>query len=46
VFVQIGLVPNTEFLRSTVELNPVGENVIDGQGQTHLPRAFAAGEGA
>jgi alkyl hydroperoxide reductase subunit F len=44
VFVQIGLVPNTEFLRGTVELNQAGEIVIDERGQTRLPGVFAAGD--
>ncbi len=44
VFVQIGLVPNTEFLRGTVELNQAGEIVIDERGQTKLPGVFAAGD--
>jgi alkyl hydroperoxide reductase subunit F len=44
VFVQIGLVPNTEFLRGTVELNKAGEIVIDERGQTNLPGVFAAGD--
>ncbi|MEY2660870.1 MAG: alkyl hydroperoxide reductase subunit [Pseudomonadota bacterium] len=44
VFVQIGLVPNTEFLRGTVELNRAGEIVIDERGQTNLPGVFAAGD--
>jgi alkyl hydroperoxide reductase subunit F len=44
VFVQIGLVPNTEFLKGTVELNRVGEIVIDERCQTNLPGVFAAGD--
>jgi alkyl hydroperoxide reductase subunit F len=44
VFVQIGLVPNTEFLRGTIELNKAGEIVIDERGQTNLPGVFAAGD--
>ena len=36
--------PNTEFLRGTVELNRVGEIVIDERGQTKLPGVFAAGD--
>ena len=44
VFVQIGLVPNTEFLRGVVELNQAGEIVIDERGQTNLPGVFAAGD--
>ncbi len=44
VFVQIGLVPNTEFLRGVVELNTSGEIVIDERGQTNRPGVFAAGD--
>ena len=44
VFVQIGLVPNTEWLRGTVELSRFGEIVVDAKGQTSLPHVFAAGD--
>jgi alkyl hydroperoxide reductase subunit F len=44
VFVQIGLVPNTEFLQGTVELSRFGEIVIDAKGQTSEPGVFAAGD--
>jgi NADH-dependent peroxiredoxin subunit F len=44
VFVQIGLVPNTEFLKGTVELNRTGEIIIDERCQTNLPGVFAAGD--
>ena len=44
VFVQIGLVPNTEWLRGTVELSRHGEIVVDGRGATSLPGVFAAGD--
>ena len=45
MFVQIGLVPNTEWLKdSGLELSPHGEIVIDGQGRTNLPGVFAAGD--
>ncbi len=44
VFVQIGLVPNTEWLKGTVELSKHGEIVIDAKGQTSLPGVFAAGD--
>jgi alkyl hydroperoxide reductase subunit F len=44
VFVQIGLVPNTEFLRGTVELSRHGEIVVDARGATSLPGVFAAGD--
>ncbi len=44
VFVQIGLVPNTEFLKGTVELSKYGEIIIDAKGATSLPGVFAAGD--
>ncbi|MGN6231743.1 MAG: alkyl hydroperoxide reductase subunit F [Trinickia sp.] len=44
VFVQIGLVPNTEWLKGTVELSPRGEIVVDAKGATSLPGVFAAGD--
>jgi NADH-dependent peroxiredoxin subunit F len=44
VFVQIGLVPNTEFLKGTVELSKYGEIVVDAKGHTNLPGVFAAGD--
>ncbi|MBS7349051.1 MAG: alkyl hydroperoxide reductase subunit F [Comamonas sp.] len=44
VFVQIGLLPNTDWLKGTVELNPMGEIVIDAKGQTSVPGVFAAGD--
>ena len=44
VFVQIGLVPNTEFLRGTVELSKFGEIMVDAKGHTNVPGVFAAGD--
>jgi len=44
VFVQIGLVPNTEFLKGTVELSRFGEIVVDAHGRTNIPGVFAAGD--
>lgn len=44
VFVQIGLVPNTEWLRGAVELSRYGEIVIDERGATSAPGIFAAGD--
>ncbi|MEY4563258.1 MAG: hypothetical protein RLZZ618_2535 [Pseudomonadota bacterium] len=44
VFVQIGLVPNTEWLKGTVELSRHGEIVVDARGQTSIPGVFAAGD--
>jgi alkyl hydroperoxide reductase subunit F len=44
VFVQIGLVPNTEWLRGTVDLSRFGEVVVDAGGHTNIPGVFAAGD--
>jgi len=44
VFVQIGLVPNTDFLKGTVELSRYGEIVIDAKCETSVPGVFAAGD--
>lgn len=45
VFVQIGLVPNTEWLQdSPIELSERGEIVVDARGMTSVPGIFAAGD--
>jgi alkyl hydroperoxide reductase subunit F len=44
IFVQIGLLPNTEWLKDSVALSPRGEVVIDDRGQTSVPGVFAAGD--
>ncbi|HRE18810.1 MAG TPA: alkyl hydroperoxide reductase subunit F [Rhodocyclaceae bacterium] len=44
VFVQIGLLPNTDWLKDTVELSKFGEVVVDAKGQTSVPGVFAAGD--
>jgi alkyl hydroperoxide reductase subunit F len=44
VFVQIGLVPNSEWLKGTLELSKHGEIIVDSRGQTSLPGVFAAGD--
>ena len=44
VFVQIGLVPNTEWLKGTLELSKHGEIVVDARGATSVPGVFAAGD--
>jgi alkyl hydroperoxide reductase subunit F len=44
VFVQIGLVPNTEWLKGTLDLSPHGEIEVDARGQTSLTGVFAAGD--
>ncbi len=44
IFVQIGLLPNTDFLKGTVELTRFGEVIVDAKGQTSVPGIFAAGD--
>lgn len=44
VFVQIGLVPSTDWLEGTVERNRMGEILVDKHGATSLPGVFAAGD--
>jgi NADH-dependent peroxiredoxin subunit F len=44
VFVQIGLVPNTEWLKGTLELSRHGEIMVDAKGQTSVANVFAAGD--
>lgn len=44
IFVQIGLLPNTDWLKGTVELSKMGEVIIDAKCQTNIPGVFAAGD--
>jgi len=44
VFVQIGLLPNTDWLKGAVELSRFGEIVVDARGHTNVPGVFAAGD--
>jgi alkyl hydroperoxide reductase subunit F len=44
IFVQIGLLPNTDFLKGTLELTRFGEVMIDAKAQTSVPGVFAAGD--
>ncbi|MDU0331224.1 alkyl hydroperoxide reductase subunit F [Paenibacillus sp. 3LSP] len=44
VFVQIGLVPNTEWLEGTLERTRMGEIIVDNRGATTIPGVFAAGD--
>lgn len=44
VFVQIGLVPNTDWLGETLERTRFGEIVVDRHGATNIPGVFAAGD--
>ncbi|MEY2633090.1 MAG: hypothetical protein RIR00_1744 [Pseudomonadota bacterium] len=44
LFVQIGLLPNTDWLKGSLALSPRGEIEVDVRGQTSLPGVFAAGD--
>ena len=44
VFVEIGRVPNTEFIKDTVKLDKHNHIEIDGYGNTSVPGIFAAGD--
>ena len=44
VFVQIGLVPNTEWLKGDIELSQHGEIMVNERGETSIPGVFAAGD--
>ena len=44
IFVQIGLLPNTDWIKGTVELSKFGEIVVNARGETSVPGVFAAGD--
>ena len=44
IFVQIGLLPNTDWLKGTLDLSKHGEVIVDAKGETSLPGVFAAGD--
>jgi alkyl hydroperoxide reductase subunit F len=44
VFVQIGLLPNTDWLKGVVNLSRFGEIEVDARGATSVPGVFAAGD--
>lgn len=44
VFIQIGLIPNTDWLKGVVDLSKHGEIIVDAKGQTSVPGVFAAGD--
>jgi len=44
IFIQIGLLPNTDFVKNTVDLSKFGEIMIDNHNQSSLPGLFAAGD--
>jgi alkyl hydroperoxide reductase subunit F len=44
IFVQIGLMPNSEWLKGDIELTPRGEIITSASGETSIPGVFAAGD--
>ncbi|MES2683652.1 MAG: alkyl hydroperoxide reductase subunit F [Pseudomonadota bacterium] len=44
IFVQIGLLPNSDWLKGALELSPRGEVIVDAKGATSLAGVFAAGD--
>jgi thioredoxin reductase (NADPH) len=44
IFIEIGYVPKTEFVRQLVRLNGKGEVEVDREGRTSTPGVFAAGD--
>ncbi|MDE1988978.1 MAG: alkyl hydroperoxide reductase subunit F [Betaproteobacteria bacterium] len=44
VFIQIGLLPNTDWLRGTINLSRFGEIEVNARGETSVPGVFAAGD--
>ena len=44
IFVQIGLVPNTEWLKGDIELSQHGEIIVNDRNETSIPGVFAAGD--
>ena len=44
IFVQIGLLPNTDWLKDTIDLSPYGEIEVDNHGRTSMSGVFAAGD--
>ena len=44
IFLQIGLLPNTDWLKGTAALSERGEIEVDARGQTSIPGVFSAGD--
>lgn len=44
IFVQIGLIPNSELVKETVACSPYGEIIVDEKCRTNVPGIFAAGD--
>ncbi len=44
IFIQIGLVPNTDFVKGTIETDKAGQIITDDSGHTSIEGVFAAGD--
>lgn len=44
IFVQIGLLPNTDWLKGAIDLSPRGEIEVNARGETSMEGVFAAGD--
>jgi len=44
VFIQIGLVPNTDWVKDSLALSKYGEIEVNSHGETSIPGVFAAGD--
>lgn len=44
IFIQIGLVPNSQFLKESIQLTKYGEIIVDEKGRTSEPGIYAAGD--
>ena len=44
IFIEVGLVPNTEFIKDLIDLNIYGEIPVDCSARTSIPGLFAAGD--
>ena len=44
IFIQIGLVPNTDWVKDSISLSKYGEIEVNNHGETSLPGVFAAGD--
>lgn len=44
IFIQIGLIPNSEFLKDLLDLNDYGEIIVDAKGKTNIKGIYGAGD--
>ena len=44
LLVRIGLIPDTGYLQGTLQLNPIGQVIVNSQMETEIPGIFAAGD--